>query len=355
MGILDEAIREHLELKRQHGAANDELQQIEDEAFGAAARPGEEDMADPAPPDPFGEAATEFMAEAPADPVTAPPPGPAPASDAVAPPDVAEPPPEPPAPEPAPAPPMSEPAPEPPAPEPASEEHPAMEHETIPEPPTPQPQTPEPEAPEAEQSAEELDRHAIAAQPTELFDVESELAKESPSEEELYEAEAGEPRLAGDEPLDEEVDIDDDFFDEKSLSAELDQALDAPEEVPPEEVTVVEPEPEPEPEFADPEPEPEPEFAEPEPEFAEPEVEPGPTEPQALEPETAPQPEVAEPEPEREPETAEPEPEEAPSRAFFDQEEEDVLEETPDFLQDAPESDKLWFEQKPPKDFDFDD
>lgn len=33
---------------------------------------------------------------------------------------------------------------------------------------------------------------------------------------------------------------------------------------------------------------------------------------------------------------------------------EDVLEETPEFLQDAPEHDRLWFEQRPPKDFDFD-
>jgi hypothetical protein len=32
----------------------------------------------------------------------------------------------------------------------------------------------------------------------------------------------------------------------------------------------------------------------------------------------------------------------------------DVLEETPDFLQETPEHDKLWFEQKPPRDFDFD-
>ena len=32
---------------------------------------------------------------------------------------------------------------------------------------------------------------------------------------------------------------------------------------------------------------------------------------------------------------------------------EDVLEETPDFLQDTPEHDRLWFEQRPPKDFDF--
>jgi hypothetical protein len=34
--------------------------------------------------------------------------------------------------------------------------------------------------------------------------------------------------------------------------------------------------------------------------------------------------------------------------------EEDVLEETPDFLQETPEHDRLWFEQKPPRDFDWD-
>ena len=33
---------------------------------------------------------------------------------------------------------------------------------------------------------------------------------------------------------------------------------------------------------------------------------------------------------------------------------EDPLEETPEFLQDAPEHDRLWFEQRPPRDFDFD-
>jgi hypothetical protein len=32
---------------------------------------------------------------------------------------------------------------------------------------------------------------------------------------------------------------------------------------------------------------------------------------------------------------------------------EDPLEETPEFLQETPEHDRLWFEQKPPKDFDF--
>jgi hypothetical protein len=33
---------------------------------------------------------------------------------------------------------------------------------------------------------------------------------------------------------------------------------------------------------------------------------------------------------------------------------EDFLEETPDFLEETPEHDRLWFELKPPKDFDFD-
>jgi hypothetical protein len=32
----------------------------------------------------------------------------------------------------------------------------------------------------------------------------------------------------------------------------------------------------------------------------------------------------------------------------------DVLQDTPDFLQETPEHDRLWFEQKPPRDFDFD-
>jgi hypothetical protein len=36
------------------------------------------------------------------------------------------------------------------------------------------------------------------------------------------------------------------------------------------------------------------------------------------------------------------------------EDDEDVLEETPDFLQETPEHDRLWFEQKPPRDFDFD-
>ena len=50
------------------------------------------------------------------------------------------------------------------------------------------------------------------------------------------------------------------------------------------------------------------------------------------------------------PSEAEP-PADAPPPASAD---EDVLEETPDFLQETPEHDRLWFEQKPPRDFDFD-
>jgi hypothetical protein len=41
-------------------------------------------------------------------------------------------------------------------------------------------------------------------------------------------------------------------------------------------------------------------------------------------------------------------------RASEPQEGEELLEETPDFLQDTPDHDRLWFEQRPPRDFDFD-
>jgi hypothetical protein len=37
-----------------------------------------------------------------------------------------------------------------------------------------------------------------------------------------------------------------------------------------------------------------------------------------------------------------------------DEQGEDVLEDTPDFLQETPEHDRLWFEQRPPRDFDWD-
>jgi hypothetical protein len=98
-----------------------------------------------------------------------------------------------------------------------------------------------------------------------------------------------------------------------------------------------------------------------------PAVEPAPTEPEPeIEWETPPA-RAAEPDPA----PAEPEPRsgDTPPRGFEQVEdaplpaedagddagEEDVLEETPDFLQETPEHDRLWFEQKPPRDFDFDE
>src|SRR5215467_11873567 len=53
MSILDDAIREHLELKRAHGPDDAELKRLEDEAFGPAQRPDG--------PDPYAEAPTEFL------------------------------------------------------------------------------------------------------------------------------------------------------------------------------------------------------------------------------------------------------------------------------------------------------
>jgi hypothetical protein len=298
MGILDDAIREHLELKRQHGAGDDELKQLEGEAFGPPERPGSEESKS----DALAEAPTEFMAQ----PDTAE----EKAIDAASPqepesgdikvektaersasrpdpkPGVAD---------------LQE-APEPEEKEPAEpeqeasvEETPAMEHKAIPDPES-EPDPPAPQGPSTEE------RQAIADPPTELYDVEGEEfgpESKAPSDEELVEEEEiGEPRLAPVEPLpsmEEAIDDDaggsatadievtaaddeegeDDFFDEKRLSDELDQALDVPLEA------------------------------------------------EDLEPAAA--------------------------------QSEDILEDTPDFLEETPEDDQLWFEQKPPKDFDFDD
>ena len=72
----------------------------------------------------------------------------------------------------------------------------------------------------------------------------------------------------------------------------------------------------------------------------EPELEPEPEPAPALEPEPEPEP-VLEAEPQ--PEVAEP----SAAPAI------DELEQTPDFLEETPEHDRLWFERKPPRDFDF--
>lgn len=209
-----------------------------------------------------------------------------------------------------------------------------MEHEVVAE--VPEATEPDAAVESAGHSTEE--RQAIAEQPTEMFDVEEDLGgPPSPTDEEIVAEEIAEPRLAPTDPLagleeteeaevsvqgpapdddDEYDDEDDAFWNEQRLSDELDQALEAPR---------------------DPEPELEDEPAlEDEPEF---ETEPEPEVPEAAE----------EPEPVAE---AEPVAAEEPEATRDD---DDVLEETPDFLEESPEDDQLWFEQKPPKDFDFDD
>jgi hypothetical protein len=298
MGILDEAIREHLELKRQQGAAESELKQLEDEAFGPPARPGPEE-----PYDSLAEAPTEFMA-APGVEEKAPEVEHSPATDGE---------------------PRSRREPsgiadlqEPPVPpeqkaEPPAEEQAAIEHEIVPEASQPPP------APTTEE------RHAIAEQPTELFDVEEEIASSestAPSDEELVEEELAEPRLAPIDPvgsLEEaepgeeggvsgfEDEDEDAFFDEQRLSEELDQALEAPI-------------------------------------------------PKSAEAPAATEPVIEEEDEEEIVEALAVEDEdEGEPRGFLDRDsEDDVLEDTPDFLEDS-EDDELWFEQKPPKDFDFDD
>jgi hypothetical protein len=315
MGILDEAIREHLELKRQHGADDSELKQLEDDAFGPPQRPGAEQEA----PDPAAEAATEFMAQpdlgesgAQAVPEAEAPEAPSSARrEPIA--DVQEPPA-----------PVEEPEPDEQEPEagvepeekaeakveappldeeddgPDEEQQPAGEHEAVTPPP-------------ASHSTEE--RHVIADQPTEMFDVEKEFSSAeapAPSDDELVAEESSEPRLGPVEPLapEDEQDEDDDFFDEQRLSEELDQALEAPLDPDSEELEQPASE-----------------------EFESEEIE-----------RPAPAGEQVEPESE--------EAERPPAARSGD---EDVLEETPDFLEEAPEDDQLWFEQKPPKDFDFDD
>lgn len=44
MGLLDDAIRQHLELKRSHGAEAEELSRLEQEAFSPPSRPGDPDF-----------------------------------------------------------------------------------------------------------------------------------------------------------------------------------------------------------------------------------------------------------------------------------------------------------------------
>jgi hypothetical protein len=131
--------------------------------------------------------------------------------------------------------------------------------------------------------------------------------------------------------------------------AQPDAAPAAPAAVPaePEPEPVAQPEPEPLADVPAAEPEPEPVAEE------EPPAPPAPRDEPWLEDDDRPDPVLHQPTAEFTPPDVEPEPDVVPA----DDEppaDEDVLEETPEFLQETPEHDRLWFEQKPPRDFDFD-
>jgi hypothetical protein len=93
MGILDDAIRQHLDLKRQRGATESELKELEDEAFGPPGRPGDADLPGVEEPhEQSGNGLAETAVAEPAEPEAMPEPTPEPSADEHA---VVEPPPEP--------------------------------------------------------------------------------------------------------------------------------------------------------------------------------------------------------------------------------------------------------------------
>jgi hypothetical protein len=244
MGILDEAIRDHLELMRKGGTREADLRRLEDEAFGPPGRPGE-----PAPG------------------ITAP---------AQAP-EVSEPqdePPQPPEQEAAVEAPVEEREPDG-RPEPEGE---ALFHDFAAEEGLVTPRGDAPPAPPVEEAEEEAPipppTDEIGFDDTQAHDMETELGvpEEQPEAAEAKEVEA------------EEVEIDED------LELHLDD--------------------------------------------------------EDLEPSTG---------LEEDEEIVEGEIDQGKADEAREDEGEDVLEETPDFLRETPEHDRLWFEQKPPKDFDFDD
>ena len=269
MGVLDDAIREHLELKRQRGAAEAELARQEAEALGPARRGrahlGEEGDGSGREPDDAVRSASEVPLRSPSN--GGPAERPAERPEEAAPGDRTR---------------VSEPPPEP------------LEGGTS----------------------------TTAPEPLLPFDHRAERDRAKPDD--------AEPPQA------------------KTEQAEPPQAEPPPKgaDAPPADPTVVSQSPPVEP-SRDPEAPPAPSAAEPEPRRVSDAPEPGPIgdapepEPTRVSETPAPVPASSTPEPSLEEETLE--------------EDDDVLEETPDFLQETPEHDRLWFEQKPPRDFDFDD
>lgn len=300
MGILDDAIREHLELKRQHGAEPDDLARLEKEAFGPATRPGDEADYDPGDVDldPAGEAPTELVEAEPPQ-TDAPPEAPRPDAE-------------------------PEPSGEPEA-DPASaaffdhlEEDPFAD---IGEPTTDPGETPAQRARTEHSDLQDTIDHPVVG--------------------------AGEEDKPSEPPesaiFDSGIDEEDLPLDEIDLELDVDPVGSAPVETPADRSEPAAAA------SADPPIESEEEAFEPD--FGSDELDLSLGDETFEEPlpesEASPsaQPDVAPPSPPDLPEAPEPLPED---------EDEDLLEETPEFLESAPEGERLWFEQGEPKDFDFD-
>jgi hypothetical protein len=292
MGILDDAIREHLDLKRLHGAEDDEVKRLEDEAFGPPARPGEPDF-------PESQEHPQVEGEAPT--------GEAPAAGAPAAGEEAtallerDPSEAPPTDDPSGSAPVEIEAP-PPAPEPPSEEHAAR-------PPAPDPEATEPEGEGA------------------FFDQE---LQQDLNIDDLGPADEAPAAPAASEPVSEEMPA-------EPVSDEM------PAEPVSDEMPV----------------EPASEEMEAEPVSDEHPVEPVSDEHSVAGLETVEHPmdelladDADAPAPQA-PATGEEALVEEGEEAAGGEDDEDVLEETPEFLRDQPEDDELWFEQGEPKDFDF--
>jgi hypothetical protein len=273
MGVLDDAIREHLELKRKHGAAEDELQRQEEEALGPARRDvAQQHEVDTDEPEADQET-TLFDGE-----------GSPLAGDADAEPPVAEP---------------AEPA-SPPELEPTALHEPAAAEPTPVESPPVEP--PPVEAPLDAEAHEE----PPAAPPVEP----------PPASDEEPPALHEEPPVAGQPPVGQQPDIGS-HPPTEPYQVEVHDVADADHD---------EPGPEPDPRDS----------------------RLGDTEPHGFD-------ELDEEEPGANLEDEDEEEDEDELLASDpEHDDQDVLEDTPDFLQETPEHDRLWFEQKPPRDFDFD-
>lgn len=419
MSELDDAIREHLELKRRHGARDAEVKQLEDEAFGTGERPA----------DPFS-AADQLLRSGEEGEQEGPDAGPMPAEQGT-PTDV--PPPE------TPPPASYDPVPDAPS---ATDEGVAAEHEVLPatseaqvdaeaasdaaaaaEPVTGAPPIPPPPPPRTDRDSEVVqmptEEHPAPGPPSEEFAVDAEPAslsfeeaepppvdespgveapplEEPPVEEPAQEPPVEEPPLEEPpvkEPQIEEpddaagepvlYDFEADGFAEPAAPAEPAPAESVPAESPeppPAAEVPVEDDPDDlveagseageEDAFADLGPAdsvPIPAEADDFDDLAEADADPGPgavtadtSEREAIDateqypvPDQQPPPFEPAPTTESEPDSGSAD---EPTLSPADDESEDLLEETPDFLEEKEDEDEdLWFERRPPKDFDFDD